>query len=156
MTSRRFSLRAAPVALTAAVVLAAPRAALAASDEVQLFVPLAFFACVAVVAALVMVGYHRYTVQRHETLRAMIDKGMQIPPELLGEAGPRGASPRRDLRRGILLVATGLGLGLFLLIGSGVQECLLGLIPAFIGAGYLVLYRLATREPKLDTPVQVT
>lgn len=111
-------------------------------------IPVAFFVCVAVVAALAMVGHHLYTVQRHQTLRAMVEKGAQIPPELL--APPRRPpDPNRDLRRGILLVCAGLGLGLFLLFEDGLDEAALGLIPIFVGVGYLIVAKLG-RSPRSE------
>ena len=112
----------------------------------EIIIPVAFFICVGFVAALFMVGHHRYTEQRHQTLRAMVEKGAQIPPELL--APPKQPpNPHRDLRRGILLVCAGLGLGLFFLIEDGWDEAALGLIPIFIGIGYLIVSRIE-RSPR--------
>ena len=85
-------------------------------------------------------------MQRHQTVRAMVEKGVEIPPELLGE-GKRPPSPRRDLRRGILLVCTGIGIGLFLLFEDGLDEAALGLVPILIGIGYLIVAKL---DSKMD------
>ena len=72
------------VALLVAVTWSLPGLAFAADDHVRLGVPLGFFACVAVVVAVVMIGHHRHTVQRHQTLRAMVEKGMEIPAAAAG------------------------------------------------------------------------
>jgi hypothetical protein len=129
------------VLLVTTVMLAWPTPAWAASPAVQVIVPIAFFACVAVVVALLVIGHHRLTVQRHETMRAMVEKGMEIPPGLLG-AGSRPPSPRTDLRRGILLICAGLGIGLFLLFEEGRSEAMLGFIPAIVGVGYLIVAKI--------------
>jgi Domain of unknown function (DUF6249) len=113
----------------------------------DIVVPIAFFACVAVVGALVLIGYIRHTVQRHQTLRAMVEKGMQIPPELLGQ-GQRPPSPRRDVRRGILLICFGLGVGLFLIFADGEEGAGMGLIPILVGIGYLIVAALDSRRER--------
>ncbi len=84
---------------------------------------------------------------RQETLRAMVDKGMEIPPGLVGDRARRSS----DLRRGLVLVGAGLGLSLvFALVhvsgqsGSGLWS--IGLIPMLMGAGYLVVWRIESRK----------
>ena len=114
--------------------------------SVEIVVPVAFFVCVAIVGVLVLIGYSRETMQRHQTVRAMVEKGVEIPPQLLGE-GKRPPSPRRDLRKGILLVCTGIGIGLFLLFEDGLDEAALGLVPILIGIGYLIVAKL---DSKMD------
>jgi hypothetical protein len=142
-----------PHVLVIAAAVALPATAFAAPASVQLLVPMGFFASVVIVVALVVAGYHRYTVQRHETLRAMVDKGMQIPPEQLGP-GARPPGPRTDIRRGVLLICAGLGTALFLAFEEGPREAGLGLIPGLVGVGYLVLAKLEsareTSQPSLS------
>jgi hypothetical protein len=75
----------------------------------------------------------------HETVRLMVEKGAEIPSALL--APP--VRKRSDLRRGIILSSTGLGLALFLAAlpdmpgawGAGVTLFLLGV-------GHLLVWRL--------------
>ena len=83
--------------------------------------------------------------ERYETIRHIIDKGGEIPKELLmGQQAPGS-----DLRRGVVFVALGVGLGLFLWTihspGWGA-----GLLIGFLGVGHLVAWKL---EPK---PLGVT
>ena len=88
----------------------------------------------------------RKQAQLHQTLRLMIEKGTDIPPELF--APPIAA--HSDLRRGLVFV--GIGLSLLILIGmiegfsSG--SWAVGLIPAFIGVAYLIVWRYSQREEK--------
>lgn len=137
--------------LLTTVILALPAPAFAMSqDEKQ--IALAFFLVVAVVIGLVLLAYYRVAVLRHQTLQAMVEKGMQIPAELLDQAARPGRASR-DQRRGILLVCTGVGIALFLLADSGPEEAMLGMIPALIGVGYLIVARIEARRGRgLDQP----
>src|SRR5271167_2299409 len=61
--------------------------------------------------------YLRYQDRQrmHETLRIAFDKGLPVPPELISAlqsniAPRRPNTPESDLRKGIVLIAVGLGL----------------------------------------------
>jgi hypothetical protein len=143
------------VAVVVALSLSWPGVALASSEAVEMTAVLGFFVATVTIVAVVMVGYHRLTVQRHQTLRAMVDKGMTVPPRMLEEA-PRAPNPRRDLRWGILLVSAGVGIGLFILLEDGPRDAALGLVPTFIGIGYLIVAKLDwARAPQSPVPEQV-
>jgi hypothetical protein len=110
---------------------------------VQILVPLGFFLTILLGLTATLLLRYRKHAQLQETLRLMIEKGADIPPELI--APP--VAPYGDLRRGVVLV--GAGLSLVILVGlvwgfaSGAWA--VGLIPAFIGAGYLFIWRLSQR-----------
>ena len=94
------------------------------------------------------------------TLRTAIEKGQPLPAEMIAALQQEGpgeilGSPQSDLRRAVVLIATGLGLqglalGLFLglnaitgeqvgwIVGGSVGGA--GAIPALIGLAYLLLY----------------
>ena len=104
-------------------------------------------------APIVLVGLilwykSRKTRMIHETALQLAEKGQPVPPELfLGTD-----EPLSDLRRGVVLVALGLGLALFMYQVGGPWS--LGLIPLFMGAGYLVVWKLDAgnaKERKLST-----
>jgi hypothetical protein len=107
-------------------------------------VPTATFGFIALVIFIVVFYRFRRERVRHETLRAMVEKGVDIPPELL--VPPAAAKKHADLRRGLVLLGSGLGLiGFFALIKN--QEMPdgiwgIGLIPALIGVGYLLVWWL--------------
>ncbi|CAG0964650.1 hypothetical protein BURK2_00934 [Burkholderiales bacterium] len=77
----------------------------------------------------------------HETIRILAEKGLPIPPELLPQ-GPGGVA---DRRRGILLVAVGAGLYLFLILVGGPWG--LAAIPLAIGCGYLITAKIGSGNP---------
>ena len=97
---------------------------------------------------------HRNRREVQQTIRAAIEKGQDLPAELLENSsfsGPR-AQPRKDqdLRRGITLMAVGAGIGTFgVLIGDhGAVGPLMGIgsIPFLIGLGLTILWVVRTRH----------
>lgn len=100
------------------------------------------FAFLAVVALIVISAVrfrHATTRRRLELARTMVEKGFEPPPELVG------AHNGSDLRRGLVLVFTGVGLLLASALGGSGELSPAGLIPGFIGIGYLVSHRFAVR-----------
>lgn len=103
-----------------------------------------FFGTLVTVVLLVQVFATRRERLRQDTIRAMVDRGMEIPAGLV-EVRARRSS---DLRAGLVLVGAGLGISLaFALVrlegqsGSGLWS--VGLVPVLMGAGYLVAWRVA-------------
>ena len=90
------------------------------------------------------------------TVRAAIDKGQPLPPEMIEamtkDVNKNLPSRTRDIRRGIIWLAVGIGIAAFSLINSmgwqggddwhgNVGDGLLGIatIPATVGLAFLVL-----------------
>lgn len=81
------------------------------------FIPIAFFA---MIAAIVIVPIFLKSKERKDmqaTLRAAIDKGQPLPPEVIEALSKDNikppASAARDLRVGVILLAVSIGIGLF-------------------------------------------
>ncbi len=108
---------------------------------------------VAIVAVIMFSSWAR-TRSLHRTVRMMVEKGQPIPPSLLSTpaavSAAAGLRPWYDLRRGIVLMAVGVGIIMFFGISAGWDEGVwaLGLIPGLIGVGYILAWRLAYREEK--------
>ena len=130
-------------------------------DDIPLAVlPIAIIAIVAVfgfpVAIVAVIMFSNWAKSRslHKTVRMMVEKGQPIPPALLSTpaavSAATGLRPWYDLRRGIVLMAVGVGIIMFFGISAGWDEGVwaLGLIPGLIGAGYILAWRLAYREEK--------
>jgi hypothetical protein len=105
----------------------------------------------------------------YDVLQTAYEKGQEVPPELVAklteEPSPTPSmSDRRvdgDLRRAIVLIAVGLGLGaLGFGLGAGLSFASpvagaiaggviagSGAIPGFIGVAYLILYMAGRRRP---------
>jgi len=76
----------------------------------------------------------------HETARVALEKGQPLPPMPADVAPPPPVEnkPGGDIRTGLILIATGAGLFLFLntLVGRGLG--FVGAIPGFIGVALLL------------------
>ncbi len=95
-------------------------------------------------AAVVVIAVARMRLateqRRLELARRLIENGFEPPDGLFT------APARRDLRKGVVLVFAGLGLVIAGMMLGDRGMAAGGLIPAFIGIGYLVSHRLATDE----------
>ena len=91
------------------------------------------FATVVIVVRMRLVAESR----RLELARRYLEQGREPPLELFPSAA------QSDLRRGVILIAAGVGL----LVTGAISEGpgVVGLVPGFVGLGYLVSYGLARR-----------
>ena len=110
-----------------------------------------FGAPVLIVAVIMYFGFSK-TRALHRTVRLMVEKGQEVPAALLNP--PPAQRQRSDMRRGVLLLMVGVGMVIFFGViadwDSGVWT--LGMIPALIGAGYLLVWKLEGRK---DNPPPV-
>jgi hypothetical protein len=155
--------------LPAALFSLLPALARADSDLAELIVPIGIvgtvFGFTAIIVAVVAYARHRSNQLRHETIRLAIEKGQPLPPDLLDAPSVRDSydargrnTPERDLRRGLVLLALGIGLCLYLGVGnftgSG-HHWAVGFIPGLIGAAYLVAYAVGRgRGPSAPPPAR--
>jgi hypothetical protein len=132
---------------------ASPKTPNSSSGAAQVIpILLVVFGCPVAIVGLVAYFRARKQKQLHETLRAMIEKGVPIPPELLRSPTPAGDAseaerddPRTALRQGLFLVALGAGICVWLLIESS-DSWGLGFIPFLIGLAFLAEWRLEKRN----------
>ena len=114
----------------------------------EMLIPIAFFA---MIAAIVIVPNWLKSRERGEmqnTLRAAIDKGQPMPPEVIDaltknvKVAPTALS---DLRAGVIWIAVGVGIAVFgYFVSYEADEALhpmigIGSIPAIIGVTYVIL-----------------
>ncbi|MDZ4362369.1 DUF6249 domain-containing protein [Brevundimonas sp.] len=121
------------------------------------FIPLfAIFAVFGTITAIIVGPTYLKSRERREiqqTVRAAIDKGQALPPEVI-EAMSKDVtknlpSRSRDLRKGIIWLAVGIGIAAFGVVSDmggngwngGVDNGLLGIacIPVTIGLAFIVL-----------------
>src|ERR1700757_2975043 len=103
-------------------------------EAVDVLIPISFFAMIAVI---VIVPRYLKSLERQkmaETVRAAIDKGQPLPPEVVEALTPARRKPRTpgsDLRRGVTLVAVALGLvAMGLVLGQSEPHALHALVGA--------------------------
>jgi Domain of unknown function (DUF6249) len=101
------------------------------------------------IVGLVLYFGHRRNRMVHETVRAMVEKGVPVTPELVAGLGAKEAKavrPRSDLRKGLIL--TGVGVGLVMFLGKP------GWIVLFIGVAFLVVWLVERKNQNGVQPPQ--
>ena len=98
--------------------------------------------CPIAIVAVVLFFRHRKNAMLHRTLALMIERGTPIPSELFT---PESKKQPSDLRRGIILVMTGLGIALFF-VARHDNNWGLGMIPLLIGVGHLIAWKLERKS----------
>lgn len=110
------------------------------------------FIAPAVVAIFIVWLVFRHKGKREEmkfgTLKLMVEKGVPIP-EHFSFMDPAPA-PGASLRRGLILIALGIGLVVFFLIVNASAAAGLGAIPLFIGLAYLLIWYLERNKTRPD------
>ena len=112
-----------------------------------------FGAPVLIVGVIMYFGFSRNRMM-HKTIRMMVEKGQPVPPALLAPPAP-AQRQRSDLRRGVVVGMIGIGLILFFGAVNDWENgaWAIGVIPALIGAGYLLVWKLEGGvKPKPDNP----
>jgi hypothetical protein len=112
---------------------------------VAILVPLGFFLSLLAGVAVTLYFRARREHERHETLRKMVDKGQEIPAALL--TPPH--LPASDLRRGLVLLGSGIGVTVMLLGADDHDLRSLwgaGLIPTLMGVAYLITWWIGRKD----------
>lgn len=108
-------------------------------------IPVALFVSLAFTVTIGLWLRSRGQAQVQKTIRAAIEKGQELSPELL-ERMSGGIEPnQRDLRRGVVLSGLALAIGVFAVV-LGQEAALrpvLGVacFPLLMGIAYLILWR---------------
>ena len=125
-------------------------------DGFEILIPLAPFLMVAAIVIVPRWMKTRERTEMQQTVRAAIDKGQPLPPELIEAMSKDTRVPKtasRDLRQGIIWLAVGIGIAAFSLLNSmsfssrysgeiwDAGPALLGLaaIPVCIGLAFIAL-----------------
>lgn len=113
--------------------------------DAEIAIPIVFFICITIMIVVPIVissvNRNRERTRLHETMRVMVEKGQPVSPEFLQSLTPPATTrpPSNDLRRGVVLLAIGLGLaGLGLALGV---DFFVGVaaFPGFLGVGFIGL-----------------
>lgn len=108
-------------------------------DVAPIIICVSLFSCVLMGFLAWLLARNRKHHQLHQTVRMMVEKGAEIPPGLLAPA-PKKPS---DLRRGIILSTTGVGLTIFLAALPDAEGAWgVGVTLFFLGLGHLLVWRL--------------
>ncbi len=110
----------------------------------NVIVPTVFFGTVIIIVFIPLFLGYRNKKRQHLLVEKMVENGMTVPAFILNPPKRRMS----DVRRGVILIASGLGIvaGL-LLMHNGAWG--LGVIPLIIGGGYLAVGKLE-KQPSPD------
>ncbi len=111
-------------------------------------VPFVGMAVAVLIVWIVMAMVQNTDRYRHETIRQYLEKGVEVPHELLVDSGnPQTWKPTSDLRKAMIWLAIGIGIGLTGYIFSGSPRALaLGLIFDCIGLGYWIVWKIEPQK----------
>ena len=104
--------------------------------DVALVAFVGLFASVAVVA---LFAYLRDRARLALATR-LLQQGREVPPSLFDQR------PRSERVRGVVLLAAGVGIAVFFLLGDDPSLARAGLVPGAIGGGYLLGWWLERRR----------
>jgi len=118
--------------------------------DYEVFIPITMFAGLTVVVSLFFWFRYRARSDMQQTIRAALDKGQELSPELVDRLGHPQAPKDKDLRLAMLWLSLAAGLTL---CGFAVPDpdALRGLLagaafPFCIGVAYLIMWRLTERD----------
>jgi len=116
----------------------------------EIWIPISFFAMIVAVVALPAYFRTRERMRLHDTLRAAYERGQPVDPALI-QAIQRGekvrATPERDLRVGVILIAVALAM---ITLGATISRFehdegiwvmgAMAAFPGFIGVAFLAFW----------------
>jgi hypothetical protein len=109
-------------------------------DSLKLLIPLSGIFFGALMPIVIVWLFLRFRAERnqlvYDTAVKLADKGQSVPPELFANIN----QPVSDLRRGIVLVMFGLALCIALYEFDAPWT--FGLVPTFMGIGYLIVWEI--------------
>ncbi len=115
-----------------------------------IWVPLVMFIGLTVIFSLFIFFRYRSRRELQQTLRAAIDKGQELTPDIVERLGNPPVSADRDLRRGLIAVGIAFGIALFgVVLGEedAVRPLLgISMLPLMLGMAFLTMYRFGSRS----------
>lgn len=102
------------------------------------------FATPVIIVIAILVHKARRTQRIHQTVVALAEKGLPVPPDLFVDRPPPDQTS--TLHKGVILIAVGLGLIFFFLTMPNHRPWGVGMIPLLIGVGYLMVWWLEGRK----------
>lgn len=114
-------------------------------------IPVVMFLSIAVVFCVLFWFRYRSRSEMQQTLRAALDKGAELTPEIIDRLGHQKPSKDADLRRGIIWLAFAAGLILCAFAIPDDDDALRGILagaafPFAIGIAYLILHKFTSRQ----------
>ena len=116
----------------------------------EILIPISMFAGLTIVLSLFFWFRYRARSDMQQTIRAALEKGMELSPEVIDRLGHPQAPKNKDLRFALIWLALGIAL---VLCGFAIGEpdALRGILagaafPFCIGIAYLIMWRFTERD----------
>jgi hypothetical protein len=116
----------------------------------EILIPIVMFIGMTIVLSALVWFRFRSRSEVQQTIRAALDKGHDLTPEVIDRLGQPKPSKDRDMRLGVIWLAIAIGLVAF---GFGIPDeeahsVFLGIsaFPATLGIAYLILHKFADRD----------
>jgi hypothetical protein len=116
---------------------------------VEEMIPIVMFLTMGLVFVVFLYLKFRGKAEAQQTIRLALDKGTELSPEFIKQIGEPEPPKDRDLRRGMIWIAVGIG---FVLLALGINEedamgPLMGTasFPILIGIAHLIMWRYGAR-----------
>ncbi len=115
------------------------------------WVPIVMFIGMTIVLCALVWFRYRSRSEVQQTIRAALDKGQDLSPELVDRLGHPRPSKNKDLRLGVIWLALSVGLVAF---GFGIPDeddvarIFMGIasFPFSLGVGYMILHKFTDRD----------
>ena len=118
--------------------------------QMALFIPMVFFAMIAIITWGFFHFRHRGRTELQTTIRMALDKGQDLSPELIDRIAEPKPGKLRDLRRGLIWIAISIGfIGLgFTIPEPEAQPVMLGVsvFPLAVGLAYILIWKLSSGD----------
>ena len=123
-------------------------------NEEGLWVPIAMFAAMTIIISLFFWFRFRARSEMQNTIRAAIEKGQELTPELVESLGkPQQPSKDKDLRLSLIWFAVAFGIAAFgSAVGAAEAEeevflimSVIAAMPLLIGIAYLIMWKFTER-----------
>ena len=88
--------------------------------------------------------------RRYDLYTKSLEMGQTVPEHFFDE--PKKANPSSNLQKGILALAVGIALIIYFTIVHNNSALIAGIVPAFVGIGYLLVHFL--EKPKTESTAE--
>jgi hypothetical protein len=105
-------------------------------------VPITLFLVIGVVLVAYFYFRHRARLEVQQTVRAAMERGHDLTPELLAAIGSEASSGPGDLRRGVLWLALAAAVAILAWVVETRELLGPAAFPLMIGLAYMILWRL--------------
>lgn len=117
----------------------------------ELWIPIVMFTGITIILCTFAWFRYRNRSEVQQTIRAALDKGQDLSPELVDRLGHPRPSKDKDLRLGVIWLALSVGLVAF---GFGIPDeddvagIFMGIasFPFCLGVGYMILHKFTDRS----------